>query len=66
VITTYFRHNGAWRMLDANRELGAASIAISALAPATDWQGKPVTVAFDNFVVTAPKASCPPGAEPNG
>jgi hypothetical protein len=66
VITTYFRHNGAWRMLDSNRELGAASIAISALAPATDWQGKPVTVAFDNFVVTAPKASCPPGAEPNG
>jgi hypothetical protein len=63
-MTTYFLHDGAWRELDSNRMPGAAAIAIGAYAPASDWQGEPVTVAFDNFVVTAPAASCPAGAKP--
>ncbi len=65
VVTTYFRHNGAWRELAAEPLAGAAEIAIGAYSQAGDWQGKPVSVAFDNFVVTAPKAICPPGAEPS-
>jgi DNA-binding SARP family transcriptional activator len=64
VVTMYFRHDGKWHELDAEPVGGAAEIAIGAYSQAGDWQGKPVTIAFDNFVVTASKAICPPGAEP--
>jgi DNA-binding SARP family transcriptional activator len=64
VVTMYFRHSGTWHELAAEPVGGAAVIGIGAYSPSGDWQGKPVTVAFDNFVVTAPKAICPPGAEP--
>ncbi len=64
VITTYFWHDGGWRLLVSGRSTGTATLGVQAQASGDEFARMQVRVAFDNFVVTAPLADCPPGSDP--
>jgi DNA-binding SARP family transcriptional activator len=63
-MTTYFWHDGAWVRLARGTSRGSAVLALQAQANGDEFARVPVRVAFDNFVVEAPDADCPPGSDP--
>lgn len=65
-VTTYFARDGQWRVLTSRPVPGPVSVAIAVSASGSDWHGSPVSVAFDNFSLTASDAGCPAGSDPRG
>src|SRR5262249_49612538 len=65
VLRSYFWHRGAWRKLLSHPDPGLVTIAIGADA-GPDFADAPVVATFDNFVVNAADAVCPPGSDPRG
>jgi DNA-binding SARP family transcriptional activator len=57
--TTYYRANGAWVKLRAARNPGETQLGLQLFAVARDWQHMDVSVALDNFMVTARDVACP-------
>ena len=63
-VSTYFWYDGRWTRLAVGTSRGAAVLALQAQANGDEFARVPVRVAFDNFVVEAPDADCPAGADP--
>jgi DNA-binding SARP family transcriptional activator len=61
---TYFWHHGQWQKLGAQRIAGEIWVGLSLGTFAERWRRMSVTATFDNFVLTAPDAVCPPGSDP--
>jgi DNA-binding SARP family transcriptional activator len=57
--TTYYLANGAWVKLHAALNPGETQLGLQLFATATDWQHVDVSVALDNFTVTAKDVICP-------
>ncbi len=64
IVKTYFLHHGQWRELGAKRISGGIWIGMMLSSNAKEWQQMSVSAGFDNFVVTAPDATCPAGSDP--
>jgi DNA-binding SARP family transcriptional activator len=57
--TTYYRANGAWVKLNAALNPGETQLGLQLFSTARDWQHVDVSVALDNFTVTARDVICP-------
>ena len=64
MITTYFWYGGGWRTVVSNRSTGRATLGLQLQADGDEFSHTDVRVAFDNFVVRATDADCPPGSDP--
>jgi DNA-binding SARP family transcriptional activator len=64
IVKTYFLHHGQWRELGAQRISGGIWIGMMLSSNANEWQQMSVSAGLDNFVVTAPDATCPAGSDP--
>ena len=63
-ITTYFWYGGGWRRFVSGRSTGAATLGLQLQADGDEFSHTEIRVAFDNFVVKATEADCPPGSDP--
>ena len=63
-ITTYFWYDGAWRKIVSGTSTGPATLGLQLQADGDEFAHTEVRVAYDNFVVTASDADCPPGSDP--
>lgn len=59
VETTYYRAGEAWVKLHSARNPGETQLGLQLFATARDWQHVDVSVALDNFTVTARDVACP-------
>jgi DNA-binding SARP family transcriptional activator len=57
--TAYYEANGKWVPVYSGQAPGEAQLGIQLFAVAGDWQHEDVSVAFDNFRVTATHFWCP-------
>ncbi len=57
--TTYYRAHGAWVKLHAALNPGETQLGLQLFSTARDWQHVDVSVALDNFFVTAKDVLCP-------
>jgi DNA-binding SARP family transcriptional activator len=57
--TAYYETNGKWVVIHSGSAPGEAQLGIQLFAVAGDWQHVDVSVAFDNFRVTATNVVCP-------
>jgi hypothetical protein len=57
--TAYYETNGKWVAIHSGQAPGEAQLGIQLFAVAGDWQHVDVSVAFDNFKVTATNFWCP-------
>jgi len=57
--TAYYEANGKWIAIHSGQAPGEAQLGIQLFAVAGDWQHVDVSVAFDNFKVTASNFWCP-------
>jgi DNA-binding SARP family transcriptional activator len=64
VVRTFFLHHGQWRELGTRRIFGEIWIGMMLSSNANEWQQMSVSAHFDNFLVTAPDATCPAGSDP--
>ncbi len=64
MITTYIWYGGGWRTVVSNRSTGRATLGLQLQADGDEFSHTDVRVAFDNFVVSATEADCPPGSDP--
>jgi len=58
LITSYLRSGGHWVKFDSARRVGAVTLRIILWASGSWFGHKDVTVAFDNFVLSAPRSGC--------
>lgn len=63
-ITTYFWYGGGWRRIVSGTSTGPATLGLQVQADGDEFSHTEVRVAFDNFVVKATEADCPPGSDP--
>jgi DNA-binding SARP family transcriptional activator len=59
IETAYYEANGKWVAVYSGQAPGEAQLGIQLFAVAGDWQHVDVSVAFDNFKVTATNFWCP-------
>jgi DNA-binding SARP family transcriptional activator len=64
IVRTYLWHHGQWKKLSAQTISGQIWVGMSLGTFADRWQDMNVKATFDNFLVTASDASCPPGSDP--
>lgn len=64
ILRTYIWHHDQWKTLSKLPIRGGLSVGVSLWTFANVWRGQPVSAAFDNFVVKAPRADCPAGSTP--
>jgi DNA-binding SARP family transcriptional activator len=64
VVRTYIWHHDQWKELGAQPISGQIWVGVTLSSNANDWQQMSVAAGFDNFVVTAPDATCPAGSDP--
>jgi hypothetical protein len=57
--TAYYKSGGKWVALHEGRAPGQAMVGIQLFAMSNEWQHQEVSVAFDNFSITASDFVCP-------
>jgi DNA-binding SARP family transcriptional activator len=64
IVRSEFLHNNRWTVIDRIASSVPIDLEVSVFSGPNSWQQQDISAAVENFVVTAPRADCPPGSNP--